>query len=377
MAAAPLTHHEILSLVEPFTRAGLQVDLAATDRAQRKLAFKPVLRAPTAGGPEPAATGAEPVNKPADRVHEAPAAAAAATPLADGEGPGPVTLTETLLLHCHDAQRFTLTRTLAHPAGLQATLQAGGASPAVLLAQVQALPLALQFSHGRGYALARSYELTSSPHPPPPGRSTADQRLLLNAQVQLSGLTLNMNLLQVRGVAADLALHPAAGEPLDLPEDLLAVLGWDWARLVPGQDGWTSKLRLRGQPLRRSTTAERGLTLAAQHLAQVLAEPPLRFHQRHRGARWWAMLRRSIPTLTAVALILVAVLLPRITDAEMSGVWMALHYVPIGLLALSFSLQELSRFEIPYWPRKPRGDSWRRNGGASGDLPSPGLGATR
>ena len=37
-----------------------------------------------------------------------------------------------------------------------------------------------------------------------------------------------------------------------------------------------------------------------------------------------------------------------------AGLWMALHYVPIALLALSFRLQEMSQFEIPRWPRKPR-----------------------
>ena len=44
----PLSHHEIMGLVAPFTHFGRSVDLAASDRLQRRLAFKPVEHA--AGG---------------------------------------------------------------------------------------------------------------------------------------------------------------------------------------------------------------------------------------------------------------------------------------------------------------------------------------
>lgn len=39
-AVQPFTHHDILTLVEPFSRAGLQEDLAARQRQERRLAFK-------------------------------------------------------------------------------------------------------------------------------------------------------------------------------------------------------------------------------------------------------------------------------------------------------------------------------------------------
>ena len=42
--APPLTHHDIIALVEPFSRQGRQVDLAGSDRTARKLLFKPVER---------------------------------------------------------------------------------------------------------------------------------------------------------------------------------------------------------------------------------------------------------------------------------------------------------------------------------------------
>ncbi len=123
-------------------------------------------------------------------------------------------------------------------------------------------------------------------------------------------------------------------------------------------DGWTSKLRLRGKALRRSRTAEAALQQAARHLARVLAEPPTRYHQRHRLARWGVMLRRGIPTFTALGMIGGALLLPKVADTRHAGVWMALHYLPIALLAFSFSLQELPQFEIPRWPRRPRQPGW-------------------
>jgi len=38
-ALPPLTHHEILVLVEPFVRSGHRPDLAGSDRVQRRLVF--------------------------------------------------------------------------------------------------------------------------------------------------------------------------------------------------------------------------------------------------------------------------------------------------------------------------------------------------
>ena len=55
---------------------------------------------------------------------------------------------------------------------------------------------------------------------------------------------------------------------------------------------------------------------------------------------------------------------PRFDAQARAGLWMALHYVPIGLLALSFSLQELAQFEIPPWPRRSRAGQWGTDGPA-------------
>jgi hypothetical protein len=321
MAAPPLTHHEILSLVEPFTRRGRQVDLAASDRAARMLLFKPV-----------------------DLTAEAPEAAS---------------LRETLKLECHDSRRFTLTRVLTHPSGLQATLQVTRAQPVALLAQLDFVAPQHQFQAGPGFVIARSYQVESPVGPDASVHAAAAPLILSRGVVQVDGLTLVLKLLAVRGVAADITLTPALGATLDLPEDLLAVMGWNWVRLVRGRTDWTSKLRLRGSLVRRSRGAEVALSKVATHLVQVFAEAPSRFHERFLPARWGVVLRRAIPSLTVVLLIVSALMLPRMTDNRGAGLWMALQYVPIALLALSFRLQELSQFEIPRPPRRLTASHWR------------------
>jgi hypothetical protein len=311
MSAPPLTHHEILGLAAPYARRGLHVDLAASDRQARRLVFKP-----------DAAAG----------------------------------LRETLELDSLGTGSFRLTRRLARDDGLQATVQALGADPGALLAPVQGLPPARLFSSGEGWTLARSYAWPWFDD----ADAAAEPCTLSRAELRLQGLTLKLELSRVRGVAADLSLQPRPGELLELPEDLLAVLGWDWARLVREPAGWKSKLRLRGRPAQRSARAERALAAAAGHLAQVLAEPPARFHERLLWARWGVVLRRAIPTLTALGLLGGVALLPRTTIADAPGLWVALHYLPIGLLALAFGLQELPRFEIPPLPRRLAWAVWRR-----------------
>jgi hypothetical protein len=94
------------------------------------------------------------------------------------------------------------------------------------------------------------------------------------------------------------------------------------------------------------------------HLARVLAEPPAVFHDRHRLARWGVVLRRGIPTLVAVGMIAGALMMAKVIDPQKAGLWMALHYLPIALLAVAFSLQELPRFEIPPLPRRSAAASW-------------------
>ena len=325
MPPPPLTHHQILGLVEPFTRSGRQVDLPASDRLARRLHFKPV---------DHAASGSCPA------------------------------LTETLQLECHESGNHRLTRVLRTDDGPGATLQAMGTDLARLLAQVDAVPPARHFDAGPGWRTARSYALVPSAHAGPPALTFSQ------GEAWVDGLHLSLAVMDVKNVAGDITLRPAAGERLALPDDLLAVMGWNWVRLVPATDGWTSKLRLRGRGAPRTQAAERALDQAARHLAQVLAQPPAQFHGRWRAARWGVVLRRSIPTLTAVGLVVGALLLPHITGNELSGVWMALHYLPIAILALSFTVQELARFEIPPLPRRLKAAQWRSGVASPAGVPA-------
>ncbi len=338
MAEAPaLTHHEILALVEPFTRRARHVDLARTDRAARKLMFKPA---------------------------DVPA------------GDGATVLRETVTMDCRYEKRFVVCRTLVHPSGAEATLEAVGEEPGELLAAIEAIAPAQHFRTGDGYVIARSYEFWSK-EGARPVRSAATL-FLTRAVVKVEGLTLTLSqsMPRFRNIAADLSLKCNGGVRIDLPEDLLAVLGWDWTRLVVRDDGWTTKLRLRGNALRRSRTAEREVESAARHLVAKFAEPPALFHDRHRLARWGVVFRRGIPTITAVTMIGSALAMTMLsTHKESAGIFMALHYVPIAILAFAFSLQELPQFEIPPLPRRSRAPYWRPPAHApASQIPSPACG---
>ncbi len=161
-----------------------------------------------------------------------------------------------------------------------------------------------------------------------------------------------------KGIPGDITLLAAAGQALELPEDLLAVQGWDWARLIKRSADWNSKLRLRGGLARRSRTARAALDRVAAHLQQVFEATPDDFHERFYWHRWGVVFRRAIPSLTIVFLVVGALLLPRFTDPGNTGLWLALQYVPIAALALSFTLQELPQFEIPPLPRRARTGRW-------------------
>ena len=109
MNAPPLTHHDILALAEPFARRGRRVDLAASDRIARRVVFQELQR------------GA---------------------------------LREVLQLDDLGTGTRQLTRTLTHPGGLQATLEAMGPSPQELLDRIEAVAPDSQFSEGEGFVVA-------------------------------------------------------------------------------------------------------------------------------------------------------------------------------------------------------------------------------
>jgi hypothetical protein len=310
MSLPPLTHHEIMSLVEPFARGGRAVDLKASDRHKRLLVFKA-----RAGADEPAGSDAP---------------------------------QDVLQLDCASPDWARLTRVLTRSDGLQARVVASGDDAAGLLARVQGVPAERCFGSGPGFDIARSYSVDAGEAP-----------RLLHGEVRVDGLLFTLDVPVTRNIAGEIALTPAQPGSLELPQDLLAVMGWNWARLVPHRQGWTSRLRLRCRGDRRTQRAEAALMQAALHLSGTLAGTPQQYHQRLLAARWGVFFRRGIPTLNAVLLLFSLIMLSRFDWGSSPGLWMLLYHMPTVLVALSFCLQELPQFEIPPIPRRLTAPGWQ------------------
>ena len=308
-AGAPLTHHQILALAEPFARRGHAADLASSRRARRRLAFLP-------------------------RV--------LAKPVADG-----TTIRESLALECFESGAYRLVRTLEGD-GLVATLRVTGRDPAELLQATEAVAPDRHFTAGGAVPVALSYELDQE-----------RRRILTRGVLRTSGVEMTLVLTTVRGVAAEISLAAIDGQNLALPEDLLAVLGWDWSPLVRKGASWHARLRLRGTAEQRGRRAEVELARAGTHLARTLSEPPARFHERMHSVRWWVVARRTIPWLTVLALAGAAATLPRLLANPEPATVMLIFHVPTVLIAFSFCLQEQAKFEIPPRPRRSTAPEWR------------------
>jgi hypothetical protein len=346
MDAPALSHHDLLALVAPFTARGWRVDLEGSARQEGRVAFVPR----TDDTAVPAIESRLVLEVLGPRRHRLVRSARRVAEGEDcggdrGEAPG----------HDHG--------------GAEATLVAQGADVAALLAAVEAVPPARQFVDGEGFVVAGRHEVSARGGPP----------VLLRGEARVGGFVLTLALPRSPRAAAEIALVPKAMVPTPLvptaaprpttpappvprlPQDLLAVLGWNWTRLVPGatpQRGWTTRLRLRAAEPARTQRAEAALVQAAAHLARTLAEPPARFHERHRGARWGAFFRRGIPTFTAIGLVALALGSTQLQLQLPTHVWVALYHVPTLIVAAAFLLQELPRFEIPPVPRRDSAPRW-------------------
>ena len=305
----PLSHHAILALLPPFAQRGLQPDLAASDRAARRLLFQPQLLA-------------------------APAC------------------TATLQLQQQDSGRWQLVRTLRHAGGLVATLDTEGDDPGVLLQRLDALPPVQQLQPGAGFVCAFSHTFGAG------GDGSTGARMT-QAALQCDALQLELKVPAVQGIAAEVMLRAPRGDLPWLPDDLLAVLGWHWSRLRRRQDGWHATLLLRGAGAVRSADAQAKLLATAQHLARTLAEPPLAFHQRLLRRRWAVTARRAVPALVCLALIGGAAAVPQLGLADNSMAWMLIFNLPPVLMVAFFAMREMPTIEIPPLPRRPRAAAWR------------------
>lgn len=320
MSTHPLTHHEIFTLVEPFTRRARHVDLAASDRIERRLLFKPF-----------------------DHGEDA----------AELSG-----VREILLLENPKPDRFRLTRTLRHPDGLEADLVIEGPDPGELLDRVESVDPRRHFREKSGYRIARSYRLESAAGGGVDA-ATPTRLLLTRGAAHVEGLTLTMKTQTGRGMPADLELHAEDGDTIVLPEDMLAVIGWDWRRLNRVKACWKSTLRLRGKEPERSRDAEVKLTRTVAHLAETLREPPVHYHERLVAARWNVAFRRALPLLIGLGLIFGAPAIQFLELSEGSLIRMLIFHSPPLLMVLFFSMQEMPRIEIPPFPKPLTASAWR------------------
>jgi hypothetical protein len=307
---APLTHHEILALVAPFSRAGLALDLPASDRAERRLRFRPVVHA---------AAGALPA------------------------------LTEQLCLEDRGSG-WCLTRELQPARGPAAELSAEGEDPAALLAAVQAVPALRQFPRIAGLAAPAALAQ----------RCAAGGGLVLReARARVCGLDLHMVVTGVRGYPALLQLARDEGDARRFPLDLLQVQGRAWARLEPRRLGWESSVQLRGSGSERSADAEARLAQTLQHLQRTLSGTPAQFHRQHRARRWRIGLLRGGPLMLGVALVAAAFAVRGRGGAGESALAALANLAPPLLMALFFMRREMPRIELPRLPLAPAAASWQ------------------
>lgn len=312
---APLSHHRILELVAPFVRAGHALDLAGSDRAAGRLVFRP-------------------------REHAA--------------APGHPACREQLVLAPGEGAAWRLQRELV-PAGAEATPEteparawAEGDDVATLVAQIDALPLARQFLAlpGAGHATLQ-HRLDAQGRP-----------VLRGAQARLAGLQVQLKVSGVKGYPAEITLTRRPDDTRRLPDDLLEVQGRAWTRLTPLRTGWEAAVQLRGEGAARGAHAESRLAELAAHLVQTLAEPPARFHERHRAARWRVGLLRGLPLSVGLAVVAVAFAVRGRGDAAESTLAALANLVPPLLMALFFMRREMPRIELPRWPRRPPAGAW-------------------
>jgi hypothetical protein len=310
MPLPPFTHHELLTLVEPFTQRGWQLDMAASDRIERRLVFVP------RGLPAPQTT---------------------------------------LRLDHGEPARIRLTRVHALAAGLQATVQAEGADAGALLAAIEAVPLQRQSLQAGGTVVALHQRLA-----PPMPAGAGPVLVLQRAEAHFGGLTLQMVVSGVSGFPAELELLRGDGAVQDLPDDLLAVLGRPWHRLSAIGRGWLGGINLQGSEPQRTRDAQARLQRTVEHLVQTLREPPARFHLRHRGRRWVVALRGTLPLVAGAAIVVTALLMKREGSAlAISVLGLMANIAPPLLLGLLFLRREMPRLALPRWPRPPAATAWR------------------
>lgn len=324
--ATPLTHHEILSLIAPFSQSGRYTDLAASDRVARKLAFKPIMHA------------------------------------ADGDDqPG---LREDLLLEVQETNRARLLRNVTivdgPGAGLASTLTAEGHDIGLLLEQIEAVPIRRQVKVYSGVPLVRGYyiDVAGNPASAESDSDAPSGPVLVDAKASIQGVHLAFQADRKRGMPVEVKLTADPGQELHLPEDLLAVIGWSWRPLVHIISYWRGTINVARREPKRTPDIEHKLGRTIQHLAYTLGKSPGSFHQRYLRARWRVTFQRSIPMLIGLSLLAITPAVRYLDMADGSVLRMLIFHAPPILLISLFVMREMPRIEIPPVPRSLRNRTW-------------------
>jgi len=326
-AVSPLTHHEILAFIGPFTERDRHLDMAASQRAERRIAFKAIERpAPAAGLPA---------------------------------------LLEDLELIVSERDSFRLIQTLTPldevgaDSARSATLSAAGKDLGVMLDQIERFPAARHFCIYDGIRVRRSYWLEQNK--PSSDEDTAGWHpVLVSAKAEIHGVSFELDANRVAGLPAKIRLTAPAGQQLKVPVDLLAVMGRHWRALGDYMSHWRGTIRVAKREPKRVQDIEDKLGRTVRHLAATLSRPPAEFHNRHRAQRWRAALQRGMPLLVALGLIVGTPFIARapLQDGGSMLQLLVFHAPPLMLIAFFLGFNEVPDLVLPRIPRELKQDGW-------------------
>jgi hypothetical protein len=241
-------------------------------------------------------------------------------------------------------------RTLTTSEGLSATAEVLGSSPAALLEAIETLAPEAQFDRAEGTAIAHSHRLERD--------DDGWRAVLRSAQAHPGGMTLTLDTRPAPGALGRFGLLRQDGEPRDLPDDILAVLGLAWRPLKPARGGWSSNIWIQRREPARSTDAADKMRRTVAHLTRTLAAGPSRYHGAHARARWAVVARRLLMILLALGVLAAAPVLMLLPIGDGSTVRMLAFHLPPLLLVALFTLREMPSMMPPPIPRRLPADAW-------------------
>jgi hypothetical protein len=190
---------------------------------------------------------------------------------------------------------------------------------------------------------------------------TADGPLrpvIVAGAARIGPVLLELKAERFNGLPAELKLRTDAGGKLKLPEDLLAVIGWQHRPLRRIVTYWRGAIRVAPREPARTADIERELGRTVAHVAETLAEPPARFHERHAGARWRVAYQRALPLLILLAISAASPSIRYLHLEDGSILRLLIFHAPPLMLLSFFLMREMPRFEIPPLPRRLVQQDW-------------------